>query len=189
MGRPFRAGLLPRVCASLLSFTWHVAPASMYGGFPNSSVLHIHNREFSIPIEILSATASEEASTWETAFQEGSGLPLWAPHVLRVPSPGPHSLLCRSLCPFCCFLHFIFPVRALSRACGKVSFLHPLWAPCSFIGLGPQHSCPGTDLGGPRGQGCGRVHPGRLAAVALVIAPPASCTRSHQESQPGSWLT
>ena len=115
MGRPFRAGLLPQVCASLLSFTWHVAPASMYGGFPNSSVLHIHNREFSIPIEILLATASEEASTWETAFQEGSGLPLWAPHVLRVPSPGPHSLLCRSLCPFCCFLRFIFPIRAAWR--------------------------------------------------------------------------
>lgn len=87
MGRPFRAVLLPQVCASLLSFTWHVAPASVYGGFPNSSV-HIHNREFSIPIEILLATASEEASAGKppsrraVACSVGSTCP-------QGPRPGP----------------------------------------------------------------------------------------------------
>ena len=126
----------PQDCAAFLSSTWHVLPASVDSGFPNSSVLHIHN-PVSIPVETFWAPASEEARAWESTFQEGAGLPLRAPRIPRVLSPGPHSRVCRSLCPFCRCLRFIFPISALSRACGKVSCLHPLGGPLLHHWFGP----------------------------------------------------
>lgn len=50
-----------------------------------------HPQPVSMPVETLWAPASEEAGAWESAFQEGAGLPLRALHIPRVPSPGPHS--------------------------------------------------------------------------------------------------
>ena len=88
-------------------------------------------------VETFWAPASEEARAWESTFQEGAGLPLRAPRIPRVLSPGPHSWVCRSLCPFCRCLRFIFPISALSRACGKVSCLHPLGGPLLHHWFGP----------------------------------------------------